>query len=57
MHNVVLTQFYGKMLIHFYSGAVEKVGPAKKTYGSSSRWNTLGSHKMLFVMGLTMLPC
>ena len=26
------------------------------SYGSSSRWTTLGSHKMLFVMGLTMFP-
>ena len=56
MHNAVLDNFYGKMLIHFYSGAVERVGKTGRTYGSSSRWNTLGSHKMLFMVGLAMSP-
>ena len=30
-------------------------GPIRR-YGSESRWNTLGSHKMLFIVGLAMCP-
>ena len=60
MHNVVLAKFYGKLLMQFYSGTVERMGRTRagynSTYGSSSRWNTLGSHKMLFIVGLAMCP-
>ena len=30
-------------------------GPSQR-YGSDSRWNTLGSHKLLFIVGLAMFP-
>ena len=60
MHNVVVASFYGKSLMQFYSGNVHRVrdpqkGPSRHN-GSESRWNTLGSHKMLFIVGLAMCP-
>ena len=60
MHNVVLSNFYGRSLIQFYSGDVQRVngsaGGPSRHYGSSSRWNSLGSPKLLFIRGMAMLP-